>query len=747
MLPVWVEVLAQHDARKQYRHRRSIGVKQLAWTLFILILASCMVHATEIPEHTLVTLDDKEWQGPFQLMAEGCPDDGPCLRADVTGGQSLQSRLLPVKAGEFYEASVWVRTENVIRHPSSRYNRGAVLFAQWRGHAREHVSGGTFPTGLFGTNEWTQITVPFTYRIPENVGYVEILLGIEGSGTAWFRDLVVNKITEWDGYELLVPADDQVISSALPTFLWRSPASFSRYEVEISSSPDFPEEQTTILHASGTTAQPTQPLSPGTWYWRVRGFASNNRIGPPSKTSAFRVPLTVPPQIMPGWGHSSEARPHLEVSIFPPGAAQQMTASISGVPAELIILEKGKAIFAPTADLPPGIHEVEIKAHGFGDQVTTTRDILVTKSPGSHVSMRRDGLLLVDGQPFFPIGAYRDPSDSLTDFSGLKEAGFNMAHAYVFEEQWTSPSMANAYLDAAWQNNLRVFLGLNREQVKGNLVLATKRWAAELMDRPALLTWYLYDEPEIRDVSPDTIRQHAAAVRAADPFHPTSVVISRPVAYELYAPSADILWVDPYPVPTRALTLVEENVQLARTAAPDQPVWAVIQAFDNEVWRDKQLQQEARQGLRAPSRPTPEEIRNMAFQALAAGAKGIVFYWTPNTAYHIQKHAPVTWQGVVDTVQTLNRLMPFLVAEETEADALRVVQPLRSWSRNVDGQRVVVLINTAEDTITARVDLNQFAASRIYDDSDGSPITLEEGQLRTEFAPYEVKVYRLDPVQ
>ena len=86
-----------------------------------------------------------------------------------------------------------------------------------------------------------------------------------------------------------------------------------------------------------------------------------------------------------------------------------------------------------------------------------------------------------------------------------------------------------------------------------------------------------------------------------------------------YFQDADIIWTDPYPIPSRPVTMVSRWVSDAVSiAGPSKPVWAVPQAFDWNVWNKGKIDQ--------AHRPTPEEERCMTYLALVHGAKGIL-YW------------------------------------------------------------------------------------------------------------------------
>ncbi|MFW5868438.1 MAG: hypothetical protein ACOCX2_11515, partial [Armatimonadota bacterium] len=621
------------------------------------------------------------------------------------------------------------------------------VFLQWADHEKGHVTGGSFPRGLKGDNDWTRHEVSFTWPIPENVGFVHLLLGIEGQGTAWFDDVVVREVQPgWAGPEIVEPAEGATVDSRRPLIDWNdlTPGG-AGYMIEFSQDPAFPEGETLSAEAEGTTARPPAWLEPGEWHYRIIAQMGRNDPMPPTRSHSFVVDadaLAWPPDITPRWEWSEEPRPEMAVAIGPEGTEAEVAVTINEQPVEVIERADHLLRFRPAADLAEGIHEVRIEATGVGDPVV--RDaIFNNKQPGSVVTFREDRIALVDGEPFFPVGAYRDPSDSITEVGGLLEAGFNLTHDYLFEHAPQTVETARAYLDLLDEHGIKCFLGLSRRKLREGDLAWVQRFVAELMDHPAVLTWYLMDEPEIRGMTSADMERVREAVRMVDPFHPTSVVYCRPNAFDEWADAQDIHWNDPYPLrpsgPDRPLTMVGDWVELGREAVgPDRPVWTVLQGHDYR-WADAER---ARAEIGVADKPTAQQTRAMAFLALAENTDGLIWYWWPKSRYHISEDAPEKWQGIVDTVQLLNELEPWLTAPRTAADEMQAPEPFRVWTREADGTRIVAVINGSEDEADLRVRLPEGAAGRLRDFETDEAVELPGGELRATFAPWEVRIYR-----
>ena len=95
--------------------------------------------------------------------------------------------------------------------------------------------------------------------------------------------------------------------------------------------------------------------------------------------------------------------------------------------------------------------------------------------------------------------------------------------------------------------------GLSAEEKKLRLIEEIKTF----MNHPALLAWYISDEPNGFKIPPETLEEIYHLVRNTDPWHPVSMVFMAPfLASKKYANALDIVMADPYPVPNYPIALV-----------------------------------------------------------------------------------------------------------------------------------------------------------------------------------------------
>jgi len=673
----------------------------------LLVLAGLLTHAeplvNESFEESAKALKTAGWKlSPAAALVEGGKVGARCLRMTCPDKKAYTEFFIPVKQGSIYRARAWARCEGVARDPATTNYRGAAIFCQFADAQKEWRSGGAFPKGLFGTKDWQQLEVKYTAPIPEGVAYIQLMIGVEGTGTAWFDGIEVEEIAEWDTPKALAPEDGATVAAKRPLLQWEASLPKESYELALSSSPEFPTESTRKQLVWAGETRPETPLAPGVWHWRLRTVTSSRRL-PATKTRSFTVPPDAadwPPCFAPKWTNDGAPQPRLSALLTPGTWVTEVTATIGGQPA--VVKRAGDKLgITTTTPLVKGVHEVRIVARNGNGAEVTFEDLFTNKASATTISFRSDGIMQIDGKPFFPLGSYRDPSDTRTDFAGLKEAGFNVTHDYYFENTDRTVPEARAYLRAAHANGLRVFLGFGRPSIRRGDTRSWKRWTGELMDEPGLLTWYMMDEPICQGIPQAAFVQLQQAIRQMDSGHPPSLLLARisPVTefQRSYAKTCDVLWCDPYPIPGKPLSLVLDKAEACREAAvPGRPFWVVLQGFDWRYWKERKTAFE-KYGKEI-TRPTPEETRAMAHLALSTGAHGLIWYWSPNSVYHLQKQAPTVWKGICDTMAELNALEPYLTAPRTpDDDNVRLPVPFRSWSRAVDGTRVLAVVNASDD--------------------------------------------------
>ena len=236
---------------------------------------------------------------------------------------------------------------------------------------------------------------------------------------------------------------------------------------------------------------------------------------------------------------------------------------------------------------------------------------------------------VVDGKLFFPLGMF---ANRLTPDTICKYTNdvFNCIMLYAATPEQLDLAQA-AGLKVVYNIKDRVW-GASRVrkgcETREKSLRAIEEEIERVKNHPALLAWYINDE------SPETqiaaLREVNALVREIDPHHPTWAVTDKPWHARQFLGSYDCLGMDPYPIGNNrgGIDIAGGWAIEARAGFFDTvPMWHVPQAF-NWKWFRKT---ESNPQHRFPDR---RELESMFWQAIAAGANGLMPY-----AYHVMQRS------------------------------------------------------------------------------------------------------------
>jgi len=279
-------------------------------------------------------------------------------------------------------------------------------------------------------------------------------------------------------------------------------------------------------------------------------------------------------------------------------------------------------------DLAPGTYRIsaDIRVAGRKTQYKAVTDLLILHyKPNEVKTDRLTGGLVVNKMQFFPFGfyCYSPVHPTLPEEEVVK--GFNLISPYQRIVPGTL-SERQAYMDRCAELGMKVHYNVLSvsggggvgSQVQG----VTEEQKREMLineiiafrDHPALLAWYIADEPTGHKVAPEVLEEAYSAIREHDPWHPVTIVFMAPfLAAKNYSNALDIVMADPYPVPDMPVTLAGNVAgQLSAEFAGKKPVWIVPQAFGGGEWWGRE--------------PSLQEMRTMTYQAIIRGARGIQYF-------------------------------------------------------------------------------------------------------------------------
>ena len=363
-----------------------------------------------------------------------------------------------------------------------------------------------------------------------------------------------------------------------------------------------------------------------------------------------------------------------------------------------------------------------------------------------------DNYLIVEDQPFFPIGIFSvnplkrwDPSSA---FEEIKDAGFNSVHTYESDYEFLRKYVEKAKalkLKVLLFPGARIKIGRN---IIDNEMEKVRNAVKDLKDSSAILSWYLCDEPGGQKISPGKLKKEMYLIHEFDSVHPTAIVVASPNKYHDYAEASDIFMVDPYPVPKRSITIVAEYVDLARKAVGDKkPVWAVLQAFG--------YQNEKNRGWGWEREPTLQEMKAMTYLAITSGARG-VFYYTYHGSQYFIKDSPRHWENLKTIIRELREIYPLLVSPEVEdvvistsmgvddqAPLFWTVRRVKEGNSLIQAGTYIIAVNGANRSVKATFKLNHQSTGDVKVLLENRYLEANKGRLTDDFEPHEVHIYNL----
>jgi Concanavalin A-like lectin/glucanases superfamily len=311
------------------------------------------------------------------------------------------------------------------------------------------------------------------------------------------------------------------------------------------------------------------------------------------------------------------------------------------------------------------IFKAEITINDGDDNSTTQEWHFAAKAaPGSGQVTLSDTeqTISIDSTEFFPIGMFRARIDDLYDtdlaslYTELAAAGFNTVQAYNQGNHNVMPVLneANSHslkLIAVEHDNHYYFSMADYDL--DTLLDGVRASTFDLMNYPALLAYYMGDEVDVKGMTPRILEAVYEAVQDIDPYHMMYVIVGADGALA-YKGSVDMMSSDVYPVPDVKITRVSEEVDAMVAAVGDEKhISYVVQMFQKLTrW------------------PTIEEIRNMTYQAIVHGAKGVAYYcyFGDSGTLRIKRTNPDLWSSMKDLASELNDMSSvFLDDDSTSA--------------------------------------------------------------------------------
>jgi len=354
----------------------------------------------------------------------------------------------------------------------------------------------------------------------------------------------------------------------------------------------------------------------------------------------------------------------------------------------------------------------------------------------SRVEIIEGGIVIVNEQPFFPIGLFCVPKDY---FGEIRRTGANTMMQY--RGYFESRNGVKDYLDQCMANGLMGVVDVQtytkvsktgKADIKG-----LTRLVNDAKDHPALLAYYIADEPEYGKAPVEEYVKAYKTIKDLDPFHPVILLNNQSEAIKKYAFAGDILMPDPYPgfyqalPPGFSLSRIGEFMTDAREAKRP-AIWITPQIHNGPCYHDER-------GEIFGRTPTLAEERFMTYSAAVHGARGFL-YWCYGACRWDMRDTPKYAEAVKALLAEL-KLMGGVFATGKEIDTVHAPEPIRLAAWTLADQLYIVAVNNSDAKAKARITIGDAQWKELHVLSENRKVEVRNGVVKDEFRPWDVHIY------
>lgn len=364
---------------------------------------------------------------------------------------------------------------------------------------------------------------------------------------------------------------------------------------------------------------------------------------------------------------------------------------------------------------------------------------------GSEVYIDENLNLVLNGKPILPIIWWGG-----SPFEEIAKTGADGIALVVGNK-------AREFLDELYKINqygvVAFFSGKEREKyLTGKDVLSDEAIEVitsrinSIKNHPALLYYYLADEPEDRNISPRILKETYQLLKKLDPYHPVQLTNNSVNGISTYIECAEMFIPDPYVNPlttgklSRPMSYISNFMKEIKEKGRGKKFIGVTpQVFDY----GKIYATQPPYSTRDCRGPSFIEERCMNYLAIVNGAKGFHYYV-------FGKKDPGHWGAV--NIPDLRVGMPYLIKEKKSLsevilhgkDVTKTVvindERIDFSGKDLNGKFYLIAVNTSGETVTPEI----FVSSQIKKlkvISEARNIEVSNGKFVDRFYPYDVHIY------
>jgi len=397
----------------------------------------------------------------------------------------------------------------------------------------------------------------------------------------------------------------------------------------------------------------------------------------------------------------------------------------------------------PIDGFHPGKNELTVSYNEKGKWVGSDK-VHIEILPDQYNAVKIDrvsGGLIVEGLPFIPFGFYNYSPVQPTLAEEEVVKGFNMMSPYQKIEGKTLKER-KAYMDRCVTVGMKVNYNLlslaggggvgqnkhakltHRKRIK----MLTKE-IETFRDHPALLSWYISDEPVGQGVPPDSLVESYQLIKELDPYHPVTVVFMSPWMANDYSHVMDIVMADPYPIPNGKVDDVGTTAAMLNTEFfLEKPVWIVPQAFGGNEWWERE--------------PTPQELRVMTYLGIVNHAMGIQYFI--RHGLNSFPKSTIAWNECGAMALEIAELTPYMFSTDPVPEITSPEVGIQLKAYHKDGAYVVIAVNATKKPMNFSFAIDGFKyRGSAYLIFENRRVDVLEGKVEDMIDAYGTRVYKI----
>ena len=267
--------------------------------------------------------------------------------------------------------------------------------------------------------------------------------------------------------------------------------------------------------------------------------------------------------------------------------------------------------------------------------------------------------------------------------------------------------------------------------------IAMRKRMKAVSDHPALLAWYILDEPNRSRYIPQYVEDVYELLKTSSPFCPVFISHNNLKSMELFAGiGGDIDCSHPYTLFlqgggfSKPLTRISKFLDHQEKISKGKRLkWICPQGFS---WYDNGID-----GNRAPDF---KELRVSAYLAVIHGAKGFMWYiWPSQFSYPEMR---IGFPHLIKELKTLEGAI--LSPKELKAKAVSSKSPVHVLAKISNGKVFIFAVNTTNKKITEKISIPGVEISELQVVSEARKIAVSKNVFSDKFPPYATHIYTND---